>query len=297
MTTETAPVPAGIAAQSPLAGAAPRPIIARTSGSGGPINRLVSPSDLGELMKPFVFVDHIDVEASVAPALGTGWHPHSGIATVTVALEGAVRYAETTGNEGVVPAGGVEWMQAGGGVWHTGSPVPGRLRGIQLWVALPQHLENGPSSSHYVMPGEVPEAGPVRVILGSHEGLRSPIDAPPMTYLVVTLADGERWTYQPPAGHDVAWLAVSTGALDTSSRVEAGEVAVFEHSETAIEVVAHSNTQFVLGSAPRHQHPLALGSYSVHTSRAALQQGETEIRRIGIDLRNRGALSYALARL
>jgi hypothetical protein len=44
--------------------------------------------------------------------MGFGWHPHSGIATVTVMLEGAVRYAETTGNDGVLPPGGVEWMRA-----------------------------------------------------------------------------------------------------------------------------------------------------------------------------------------
>ncbi|NOK23196.1 hypothetical protein HMI50_40025 [Corallococcus carmarthensis] len=31
-----------------------------------------------------------------------GWHPHSGIATVTVMHEGSVHYAETTGKQGLL---------------------------------------------------------------------------------------------------------------------------------------------------------------------------------------------------
>jgi redox-sensitive bicupin YhaK (pirin superfamily) len=67
------------------------------------------------------------------------------------------------------------------------------VKAFQLWVALPPELENGPSQSRYVMPGEVPTDGRVRVILGAYEGVRSPIEAPPkMTYLVVSLEKGER---------------------------------------------------------------------------------------------------------
>src|SRR5438034_840170 len=95
-----------------------REIAHRTRGSvGGPITRLASPSDLGQIIKPFVFLDRFAFRGQTAPgAIDLQWHPHSGIATVTVVFEGAARYAETTGKEGVVRAGGVEWMQAGGGV-------------------------------------------------------------------------------------------------------------------------------------------------------------------------------------
>jgi hypothetical protein len=36
----------------------------------------------------------------------------------------------------------------------------------------------------------------------------------------------------------------------------------------------------VLGSAVKHPHPLVSGTYSVHTSAAALEQGEREIVRL-----------------
>lgn len=273
----------------------PRDIVHRTRGtSNGPITRLVSPSDLGGLIKPFVFLDLFEFTGGPAPPLELGWHPHSGIATVTVVLDGSVQYAETTGSAGMLPAGGVEWMQAGGGVWHTGTVDSAPVRGFQLWVALPPELENAPNRSQYVMPQQAPSAGPVRVILGTYDGMTSPIVAPPMTYLVVTLKDGERWTFHPPSGHGVAWVSLMDGALRASSGIMRGEVAIFEHAETAIELVAEGDTRFVLGSATQHPYELVLGYYSVHTSAEALRQGEAEIRRIGRQLRAEGKQSYAL---
>jgi redox-sensitive bicupin YhaK (pirin superfamily) len=273
-----------------------RKIIHRTRGhSSGPITRLMSPSDLGQLIKPFVFLDHFHIDGQgPSMPMDLGWHPHSGIATVTVVLEGAVRYAETTGKAGLLSAGSVEWMRAGNGVWHTGEAEPEGVRGFQLWIALPPELENAPNASHYVMPEESPVDGPVRVVLGSHGKMKSPIDAPAMNYLVVSLKAGERWSYQPPAGHEVGWVAVHEGVLRTPSPVARGEIAIFEHSEAPIDVLAEGDTMFVLGSAPPHRHQLALGSYSVHTSSRALRQGEEEIRRIGARLLAQGKKSYAL---
>jgi redox-sensitive bicupin YhaK (pirin superfamily) len=269
-----------------------REIVHRTRGhTRGPITRLMSPSDLGQLIKPFVFLDHAAFDGRYAPIpMGFGWHPHSGIATVTVMVEGAVRFAETTGQEGVLPAGAVEWMRASNGVWHTGQPEEGRVRAVQLWVALPPELENAPYASHYVMPKDVPVEGPVRVILGTYGDARSPIDAPPMTYLHVNLKHGERWTYRPPKGHNVAWVAVHDGVLRTPSPIPSGEIVIFEPSEQPIDFVADGDSGFVLGSAARHPHELALGNYSVHTSAEALIRGETEIRRIGQQLRAKGTI-------
>src|SRR5213593_1495763 len=77
----------------------------------GPITRLVSPSDIGELIKPFVFLDHAEVAPRPEPLLGI--HPHSGIATLTVVLRGGLAYEDTTGKKGLVATGGLEWMKAG----------------------------------------------------------------------------------------------------------------------------------------------------------------------------------------
>lgn len=260
-----------------------RAIVYRTSGSThGPITRLVSPGDLGEFLKPFVFLDLFGFKPTPGHK-GFGMHPHSGIATLTYMIEGEVAYEDTTGKSGVLPAGGVEWMRAGNGVWHTGAPVgDSPVLGFQLWVALPAAAENAPAQSLYLAPSQIPQEGPALVLLGRHGSAQSAIPAPAsMNYLAVRLQDGERWRYTPPAGHTVAWVAVSAGRLDAGGPVDAGELAVFEESGKAINFVAHGETAFVLGSAVKHPHELVMGHYSVHTSQEGLARGEAEIQRIG----------------
>lgn len=269
-----------------------RAIVNRTRGCAhGPVTRLMSPGDLGQVLKPFIFLDLVNFDARHGQTR-FGMHPHSGIATLTFMTQGDVRYADSTGQTGVLPEGGVEWMQAGGGVWHTGEPVgdkPGQ--GFQLWVALPAALECAPAFSRYLAPSEVPQVGPARVLLGHYGSAQSAVEAPSaMTYLAVTLAQGERWRYAPPAGHTVAWVAVASGQLRASSPIKAGELVSFAPSETAIDFIAETDTRFVLGSSVPHPHQLVMGMHSVHTSADALARGETEIRRIQQSLRVAGQL-------
>jgi len=269
-----------------------RAIVHRTRGSThGPITRLVSPGDLGQLLKPFVFLDLFSFKPTGGHK-GFGMHPHSGIATLTFMIDGEVGYEDTTGKKGVLPAGGVEWMRAGNGVWHTGAPLNESLvHGFQLWVALPASEENAPAQSLYLAPSQVPQQGPARVLLGRYGAAHSAIAAPAsMNYLAVRLKDGEHWRYTPPVDHTVAWVAVSAGRLDAGGLVGTGALAVFDESGEAIDFVADGDTAFVLGSAVKHPHELVLGHYSVHTSEAALAQGEAEIRRIGVRLRQEGRL-------
>jgi redox-sensitive bicupin YhaK (pirin superfamily) len=278
-------------AREPAAPTGVRGIVLRTAGrKRGPITRLMSPSDLGELLKPFVFLDHAEVPYT-GPELA-GIHPHSGIATLTTVLQGGLAYEDTTGKQGEVPTGGLEWMKAGGGVWHDGGAIPGDpLRVFQLWVALPPAEENSPPESQYIAPKSVQEDGPVRVILGRHGKARSVIRAPEgMDYFHVQLKDGERWTYTPPPGYDVAWLAVDKGRLHAAQAVGPGQLAVFEQGEKTVEVRAEGPTSFVFGAAIKHRHALVLGYYSVHTSPEALARGEAEIDRIGERLRAEGRM-------
>ncbi|WP_323155883.1 pirin family protein [Pseudomonas alvandae] len=271
----------------------PRAIVHRTRGSShGPITRLMSPGDLGQLCKPFVFLDLFELNAKGMPR-GFGMHPHSGIATLTYMIEGEVIYEDTTGKSGTLPSGGMEWMQAGNGVWHDARPVGGSaIRGFQLWVALPPAQENAPAHSVYLAPSEIPREGPAWVLLGEYGAARSTVIAPAgMNYLAVQLKDKERWRYTPPAGHDVAWLAVNSGSLDADANITAGEMVIFQDSAAAIDIVARGATSFVLGSAVKHPHDLVMGHYSVHTSEAALEQGESEIRRIGAQLKQQGRLA------
>jgi redox-sensitive bicupin YhaK (pirin superfamily) len=271
--------------------AGPRRIVHRTRGERhGPITRLMSPSGLGNLLKPFVFLDLFDTRTESFS--GFGLHPHSGIATLTWLFEGSVRYEDTTGAAGTLGQGGVEWFRAGHGAWHGGGMGEGGpSRGFQLWIALPPDQELGPVESLYLAPGDIPRDGPASILLGRLGCVSSPIEAPsPIAYLAVSLKAGETWRYRPPAGHGICWVALATGRLAAAEPVEAGELAVFEPSEQAIDFTAEADTEFVLGSAAPHPHELVLGYYSVHTSPAALEAAERRIDELGEGLRREGRL-------
>jgi Pirin len=197
-------------------------------------------------------------------------------------LEGSFTYEDTSGAAGVVPTEGVEWFRSGHGAWHGGwTGDAQRIRGFQLWVALPPEQELGSADSVYLQSESVPRDGPVIVLLGDYGRLSSPLRLPSsITYLDVQMKAGKRWSYQPPAGHTVCWIAVANGAVLTPEQVDAGELAAFEPCNDAVEFEARSDTEFVLGSAVKHPHELALGRYSVHTNSDALRKGEARIKQI-----------------
>jgi len=242
------------------------------------------------MIKPFVFLDSFSSDPSAGPNFG--FHPHSGIATVTLVFSGQYKYEETTGTEGILRAGSVEFMRASGGVWHNGWPLGTEyIKGFQLWLALPPELESAESKSRYLAADEVVGEGPYRVIIGRYGGATSPLPAPDgINYLDVQLQDGEEWTYRMPDDHEVSWLALHEGQLKVPELLEERELVVFGEAGNEIRVQAVAKTRFILGSAVKHKHDLILGRNSVHTSAEALTQGEREIRRIGEELRLAGKI-------
>jgi redox-sensitive bicupin YhaK (pirin superfamily) len=276
-----------------------RSITTRTTGRRhGPITRLMSPGDIGQLTKPFIFLDYVEAPAGGGPNFG--FHPHSGIVTLTYPLNFAIQHETSSGQVDVVRQGGIEWMAAGHGIWHRAQPLAhsshgsqpgGLLQGFQIWFALPPSLELAPASAMFLQPDEVPASGPVRVLLGAHGEAASKIAAPwDLNYLWVTLKDGERWHYQPPATHQVAWAFVQRGTLQVAGARLVRELAVFEGGNAGIEFQAEGDCGFLLGSAALHAHELALGPYSVHTSRETLAAGMRHIAELGEQLHQQGKL-------
>jgi hypothetical protein len=270
--TATRPLAATVMTQNPLSR-----IARRTRGqSHGPMTRLMSPSDFGRLLKPFVFLDLFETQGNPFTAL----------------RKAASAIKTRTDRRAYCPPAVSNGMRAGGGVWHGGGTgESGRTRGFQLWIALPPELELGSSESTYLSPEVIPHDGPARVLLGSYGTATSAIKAPsPMNYLAVHLKAGERWSYQPPAGHTVLWTAVGKGSVLVPDELSQGELVAFTPSSAVIEFEAQSDAEFVLGSAVPHDYDLVLGSHSVHTSTEALREAEARISEIQTRLIQEGKL-------
>jgi len=258
--------------------------------SHGPITRVISPGDLGDLLKPFVFLDFI--HANIPDGFGFEYHPHSGIATLTYQRNVDVHYVDTEGKEGILKAGGLEWMQSGGGAWHQGSmPKGGLVTAFQLWVALPPGVEDGPSRSEYVAPDKVPDIDGVRVLLGEYSGTKSSIITPsPMNYFDVAIKSGTRWRFEIDRLHSQAWAFVYEGKADVCGATSSHELLILSALGHAIEVVAHEDARMIFGSGANHPFPLITGPSSVHTNKTSLAKGEAKIMAIGERLKREGKL-------
>ena len=267
-----------------------RTIVDRRTGHPlGPIHRLIDPQGLGERLKPFIFLDFFDAE--IEPGFGFGMHPHSGIATLTWQPGSDVAYQDTTGQRGILRAGGLEWMNAGGGAWHQGHLLGrGRATGFQLWVAMPPGVEDGEAFGQYVPPEQVARAslagGELLMLLGalelSGQRVASPIAShQQMNYFVVSLEAGASWHFSPPTAHDVAWVFAFEGDGQVPGEPAGRELLVLD-AEGDIQLSAgHRPARFLVGTAVQHRHALVMGPSSVHTREASLQAGLVRIQEIG----------------
>jgi redox-sensitive bicupin YhaK (pirin superfamily) len=256
----------------------------------GPITRLVSPGEEGHLIKPFVFLDYVDAPGGSGPNFG--FHPHSGIATLTFPLTFDVEHEASTGQIDSVEMGGLEWVLTGGGVWHRGRPVgQGPLKGFQLWFAMPPSHELLEPLTRFIQPEQIPKSGPVTLLLGSHGSMVSPLDTPVDANLLwVELAAGEKLDYTPPEGHQVAWCFAQQGVVEVGGEHLDRELAIFAEGSGKLHFRAQAGCAFLFGTAIKHPHDLVLGSHSVHTSARALSSGVHRIAEIGERLRFDGKM-------
>jgi redox-sensitive bicupin YhaK (pirin superfamily) len=201
-----------------------------------------------------------------------------------------VKYQDTTGKNGILKAGGLEWMNAGGGAWHQGNLLgQGHVTGFQLWIPMPPGVEDGPSLGQYVSPEDVTRialpGGEVLVLLGELNGdygrARSCIEShQDMTYLALRLRAGASWRYSPPASHEVGWAFPFVGISTINGAVALQEMLIFEGTGDIAIAAPDTPTEVLIGSAKRHQHELVLGPSSVHTNAKSLDEAMVRMRSI-----------------
>ena len=137
-----------------------------------------------EATSPFLFLS----EDWFSPPGGFEEHPHRGMQTVTIVLEGALEHRDHTGAQGILKAGDVQWMTAGSGIIHSEEPSAemrekgGRVHGFQIWVNLPAALKMTKPRYQEISGTRIPTAATadgkarVKVIADEALGVKAVID-------------------------------------------------------------------------------------------------------------------------
>ena len=136
---------------------------------------------------PFAFIDHMGPALlSDHENLDVGPHPHIGLSTLTYLFEGSIMHRDSLGTEVEIKPGQVNWMTSGKGIVHS-ERTPDYLRhsdkslhGLQIWVALPKHLEQMEPSFAHIEENGMPtwKIGSVDAKLIAGEAFRKKSDVP-----------------------------------------------------------------------------------------------------------------------
>jgi redox-sensitive bicupin YhaK (pirin superfamily) len=209
---------------------------------------------------------------------GVGWHPHRGFETVTLAWEGAVAHRDNAGHAGVIGPGDVQWMTAGGGIFHEEyheeslTRRGGKLHMMQLWVNLPKKDKMTAPTYQPITTAQIPSVpleggGEIRVIAGEHAGARGPAHTfTPITMLDVRLAAGARLPVTLPASHN-ALVVVARGRVRAgASSAGTGELVLFANDGARIELLAEEDAHvIVLAGEPLGEPIVAYGPFVMNT--------------------------------
>jgi quercetin 2,3-dioxygenase len=205
-------------------------------GDGFEVRRAI-PSTAYEAIGPFIFLDHFGpIDVRPGEAKGAPTHPHAGIETLTLLLEGRSVHKDSLGNESVMQPGEVQWMRAGRGIIHDEGPDAqmlrdgGRTHGIQLWLNMPKgHKQIAPAYRHF-QAAEIPliqgENGFVRLVSGRSGALQGPLDSFGNPFVAhVSLKAGGHVAFDASEPRELAAFVLTGSARIAGQVVAAGYLA------------------------------------------------------------------------
>ena len=255
---------------------------ATMDGDGVRMTRIIGGHELN-MLDPFLLLDHFESDQAEDYIGGFPSHPHRGFETVTYLLNGRMRHKDNAGHEGVIEAGGVQWMTAGRGIVHSEMPEQeeGLLSGFQLWVNLPAAAKMQPPAyqefpANEVAVEEKENGSVIRIITGqTNDGNRGPVNntfVKPL-YLDVSLPANTSLE-QDIAEDNNAFIYVIEGELvigASAKRLGPRQLGILGEG-SKVSISASSDARFLLVAAQPLNEPVERGGPFVMNTKAEILQ-------------------------
>lgn len=252
-----------------------------SEGAGVQLSRVIGTPQIN-MLDPFLLLDAFASDQPQDYIAGFPPHPHRGFETVTYMLAGKMRHKDSAGNEGIIEAGGVQWMTAGKGIIHSEMPEQqnGLLAGFQLWVNLPKsHKMTEPAYQEKTSEQIALESRngiSIRVIAGETQNGTTGVIAnsfvEPMYWDVHQQPD-TLFTERITAGHN-GFIYVYEGAVQVKGSIQTvskGDIAVLTDGDS-IEIKALGAAKYLLIAGKPLNEPVAMGGPFVMNNREEINQ-------------------------
>ncbi|HVV91882.1 MAG TPA: pirin family protein [Hyphomicrobiales bacterium] len=234
---------------------------------------VVGPGDFSR-QSPFLFLSE---DWFAAPG-GFETHPHRGMQTVTLMLDGALRHRDHTGADGVLEKGDVQWMTAGHGVLHSEMPHERETaHTLQLWLNLPSAQKMIPARYVDQRLADVPvrrlPGVEARIYAGRSGDIAQPHGSDwPMMLIDLKVAAGREFAQEIPASWRGFLYALEGSAAVGAARtpLAAPEVAWFEPSgregDDTLTIAAGTGFRGLIYAGPPIDEPVvAYGPFVMNT--------------------------------
>ena len=257
--------------------------IPATDGAGVKLKRSIGVEP--NYFDPFLMLDEFGSENKDDYIAGFPPHPHRGIETVTYMLAGDFEHKDSTGGEGRMTAGDVQWMKTGSGIIHSEMPAmkEGKLHGFQLWINMPAKMKMSKPEYHYIdadqMAVHKDDEKQIKVIAGKFEKAEGPIkghNVEPI-YFDIELKKGKEFSYEIPTTHN-SFIYLIDGEIKignrTHDKVKDSTLILLTRGEN-LKVSALSNAKFLLISGKPIGEQIARGGpFVMNTKQEILQAVE-----------------------
>lgn len=211
---------------------------------------------------PFAFIDHMGpVALSDHENLDVGPHPHIGLSTLTYLFEGNIMHKDSLGTEVEIIPGQVNWMTAGSGIVHS-ERTPERLRtsdkklhGLQIWVALPKHLEQMEPSFSHTNEDELPvwqdNGVTIKLIAGEAFGKKSPVPVHSPLYFLELKSTARQRVTLGSGLYGESGLYILDGSIETEGHTfEPRQLMVAKDSSLCEFTMNENTTVYIFGGEP-----------------------------------------------
>ena len=242
-----------------------RDIASQPASAGTFTVRRALPASGRHSVGPWVFLDHFGPFRVAEGDEGVGPHPHAGIDMV-IPADGRNQHRDSAGYDGIVTAGGAQWMTAGRGIVHSERPLADGAEaviqhGIQLWISLPRALKMMPPRYRRIDAQEIVEktlaGATLRVVAGEVAGAKGPAPTLTPAFLAHVAVDpGATVALDVAACHEAAaYVIEGEGRFgpEGGTAASAGDLVVFSNQGGAL-VASNAGEKplglMLLGGAP-----------------------------------------------
>lgn len=238
---------------------------------GGIPVRQPLPSQQVDQIDPFILIHHhkSEVQAGSRPlATGVGPHPHRGFSPVTFIYEGDVNHRDSRGNNSIVKAGGVQWMNAGMGIIHSERPSAefaergGKQEIIQLWINTPAKFKMDQPAYYALDKNNIPvleeNGNRIAVVAGNYKGNQG-FDKSQAEVLILNIEGkaGSELNLEVPEAWNECLYNFDGAIMDAGfGLIEPLYLALYQQSGTSIQLQLREDTRILLLCGKPIQEPL-----------------------------------------